>query len=75
MKIQRKAIRVARMAAPAMEPITIPAIAPPDNPWCPPAAAAEDDVSGGRVEVGMVTPSQRLVALDAVQQVSVPPAQ
>jgi hypothetical protein len=78
MKMHRNARRAARMAAPATEPMTIPAIAPPDRPWLVAAAVevAEDDgVSGGRVEVGTETPSQRLVALDFVQQVSLSFAQ
>jgi hypothetical protein len=72
MKIHRNARRAARIADPATEPITIPAIAPPDRPWL--AAAVEvaeaDGVSGGRVDVGTETPSQTLVELDFLQQVS-----
>lgn len=63
------------MAAPATAPITIPAIAPPDKPWLGLPVAEGDGVRGGRVTVGTATPSQRLVALDFVQQLSVPLAQ
>lgn len=63
------------MAAPATAPITIPAIAPPDKPWLGLPVAEGEGVRGGRVTVGTATPSQRLVALDFVQQLSVPLAQ
>lgn len=60
------------MAAPTTEPITIPAMAPPDKPWLAAAVADGEGVRGGRVKVGTETPSQRVEALDFVQQLSVP---
>ena len=72
--MQKKA-RAPRMATPTTEPITIPAIAPPDKPCLESPVAEGKGVRGGRVAVGIGTPSQRLVALDFVQQLSVPFAQ
>lgn len=66
--------------APATEPITMPAIWPPDSPWSEePAAAVEFEVEveegtiGGKVavDVGSVTSAHRLAALEFEQQESV----
>lgn len=73
--MQSKAARAARMAAATTEPITIPAIAPPDKPLFEvlSSAAAEVVTIGCRVTVaaGIETPSQREVALALTQHVSV----
>jgi hypothetical protein len=68
-----------------MDPMTIPAIAPPDNllPLVPAAAAAllvaegtpvevDEGKSGGiEVEVGNLTPTHRLLTSEPMQQESV----
>lgn len=75
--MQSKAAKAARMAAATTEPITIPAIAPPDKPLfevlAAAAAAAVVVTIGCKVTVaaGIETPSQREVALALTQQVSV----
>lgn len=74
-RMQSKAARAAKMAAATTEPITIPAIAPPDKPLfeVSASAAAEVVTIGWRVTVaaGIETPSQREVALALTQHVSV----
>lgn len=67
--IQHRSIRPATKAAPTIDPITIPAIAPPDSPLFPPALELGDgllvavEVEVGRVMVdvieGSTTPAHR----------------
>lgn len=82
--MQQNRSNPSRRAAPRIEPMTIPAICPPDRPWCGPfvsaAPIAEEllpSVGVGNkggiedVSVGRTTPVQRLVTLEAAQQESV----
>ena len=85
--MQHSTSKAISKAAPRMEPITIPAIWPPDKRWpvgALPVAAPEvlvgDDVEldveegnrvGIEVTVGRVTPTQRLLTLDPLQHESV----
>lgn len=81
-KMHPAMINPSRAAAPTIDPITIPAIAPPDRPEGAPAAAALVDPVGAAVDVvvksgGMVvvvgswTPTQRLSTLALTQHESV----
>lgn len=85
--VQHSSMRTRMSSAPTTDPITMPAIAPPDKPrWAdwPFAAAAEvpvaegapllveDGKRGGIDEVvGSVTPAQRFVTFEPIQQESV----
>lgn len=70
MKIQHRRRTPAIRAAPATDPITIPAIAPPERPLLPPPAAAEPDGDVLEVDVGSVMVEVRVGKVTLAQRSS-----
>lgn len=62
-------------AAPAIDPMTIPAMAPPDSPWLPDEAAAVDEAALVDDEVGELVLLTVLSEIEAVMVGSTTPAQ